>query len=63
MKMTIQSRQFFANLMQIIIPIGGLCAMLFLRAGSIENKLQAFVNITVQSPIPFFYQLPLMALS
>ena len=45
-----------------MIPIGGLIMIMFLRE-SLMSNVDAFMNLSVASPIPYFFGVPLKAVS
>ena len=50
------------NILQVLVPIFGLMVLMFLREAVVEST-QLFANQEVSMPIPFYYNLPLKALS
>jgi len=60
--MTLQRRQFFNTIMQIICPIFGLACVSILRAAVMANA-DIIANINIVVPIPFIYNIPMKPLS
>lgn len=50
------------NILQVVVPILALLILMFLREAVVEST-QLFANQEVSVPIPFYYNLPLKALS
>lgn len=58
----LQARQVLTNVLQIATPIMGLMVLMFIREAVVEST-SLFANQEINVPIPFYYNLPLKALS
>lgn len=59
---TLQRRQLFNTIMQIVCPIFGLACVSILRSAVMANA-DIIANISIMVPVPFIYNVPLKPLS